>query len=374
MCSRDVVLRGYYRYTDIAYEWYKALPDSEDAKPLTALLACNALVNPQHPLHVESVDGIQLYLGTFDNGKTSLLFSSKQVDYIRYWLWAMRLTKGIIHLPYSDCLLLKENFATVSPVVYGDELALKEGLKKVSQSKNLLKQLYVTQCRSLFEDTRARWSSKKGVWFALDFEAWEMQHDVLTEFGWSLVRWEDGEKIKRTGHLIVEENQGYINSQYVKNYDPESRYRFNFGSQEIVKYDAFKERIHKMFEDLKQYAPVYLVFHNDSQDLKYLTQLGIKLENVASLLSLDAEDPAHHEWFKVDTSNLIAALLGSPKGDQKGLDKTCQLLSIPTKNLHNGGNDACYTMLALEAMASGPSIGEQKEKRGPTSKAEHMSL
>ncbi|PPQ99064.1 hypothetical protein CVT24_003624 [Panaeolus cyanescens] len=360
------VVTGYYRYTDIWHEWHKALPNPEDGKRVKAILAHDSIVHPDHPLHVEGVNGVQLYLGTLHTGEARLLFSSAQVDYIRYWLHAMQLTKEMIPLPYSDCLLTKSNLRTVSPVVYPDGFSLRNALKVIDKNNKRLKgsaRPYTTQCRFSFEDVRARWNDKRGVWLALDFEAWERDHTVLTEFGWSLVRWEDDREIKETGHLIVDEHQKYTNTQYVKNYNPASRYRFHFGTQEIVNRKTFTSRIKDIIETQRQYGPLYLVFHNESQDTKYLASLGISLEGLSNLPLLpgSTEPP----FMLVDTSELIAALLGSDKGDSKGLSKTCHLLSIPTKDLHNAGNDACYTMLALEAMASGAPVDEQSQQRWP---------
>jgi hypothetical protein len=68
-------------------------------------------------------------LGTFTTGESRLLFSSAQVDYIRYWLHAMQLTKDVIPLPYSDCLLTVSNLRNVSPVVYPDGFSLRNAIK-----------------------------------------------------------------------------------------------------------------------------------------------------------------------------------------------------------------------------------------------------
>lgn len=67
--------------------------------------------------------------GTFVTGESRLLFSSAQVDYIRYWLHAMQLTKEVIPLPYSDCLLTESNLRNVSPVVYHDGGSLRNAIK-----------------------------------------------------------------------------------------------------------------------------------------------------------------------------------------------------------------------------------------------------
>lgn len=77
-------------------------------------------------LYLSTINGSQ---GTFHTGESRLLFSSAQVDYIRYWLHAMKLTKNIISLPYSDCLLTESNLRNVSPVVYKDGGSLRNAIK-----------------------------------------------------------------------------------------------------------------------------------------------------------------------------------------------------------------------------------------------------
>jgi hypothetical protein len=66
------------------------------------------------------------FSGILENGEARLLFSSAQVEYIRYWLHAMGLTKELIPLPYSDCLLTSSRLQNISPVVYktGSQLHL----------------------------------------------------------------------------------------------------------------------------------------------------------------------------------------------------------------------------------------------------------
>jgi hypothetical protein len=70
-----------------------------------------------------------LYLGTLQNFETRLLFSSAQVEYLRYWLHAMGLTENLISLPYSDCLLTESSLRHVSPVTFKTKDDLKGALK-----------------------------------------------------------------------------------------------------------------------------------------------------------------------------------------------------------------------------------------------------
>lgn len=74
----------------------------------------------------------------------------------------------------------------------------------------------LTHRRLVFEKLRRFWGEKTGTWLAIDFEAWEMEHNLITEFGWSLVTWENGEEIRDRAHLIVKERRQYYNHKYVR--------------------------------------------------------------------------------------------------------------------------------------------------------------
>lgn len=69
--------------------------------------------------------------------------------------------------------------------------------------------------RQIFERVRTFWHERRGAWLAIDFEAWEMDSTVLTEYGWSCVQFRDGEEHTSNGHLIVKEHMIYTNSKYV---------------------------------------------------------------------------------------------------------------------------------------------------------------
>jgi hypothetical protein len=70
--------------------------------------------------------------------------------------------------------------------------------------------------RLLFEQVRTFWRDRVGTWCAMDFEAWEHDHTVITEFGWSLLRHErDGNETREEGHVIVQEHKKYYNGVYV---------------------------------------------------------------------------------------------------------------------------------------------------------------
>lgn len=367
MAGDSPIITGFYRYTDIWFEWSSALPNPDDVRPLKASLAHDSLVHLQHPLHVDGVDGVQLYLGTFPTGESRLLFSSAQVDYIRYWLHAMGLTKETIPLPYSDCLLTGSDLRHVSTVVYKDGFSLRNAVKKIEKNNKRLKGANPTLTfrRELFERVRNLWREQKGVWCALDFEGWELDHTVITEFGWRLIGWKDSQRVEKLGHLIVDEHQKYRNTKYV----PDHRYNYEFGQSEVVKKSAFKAMVCKCLDELTTYSgPVFLVFHDNNQDIKYLKSpsIGASLEGMSFVLPANTPDTG---LFVVDTSDLFAALEGMESTNRRALGRVCNLMQISTKNLHNAGNDAYYTLEVMTTMAAGDPVDIQREQRWPNKTA-----
>ena len=68
--------------------------------------------------------------------------------------------------------------------------------------------------RVAFEKVRTLWNEKKGVWLAIDLEAWEYEHDLITELGLSAIRWEDGKEIIEDRHYMISADL-YRNGKWV---------------------------------------------------------------------------------------------------------------------------------------------------------------
>ncbi|KAJ7283553.1 hypothetical protein C8J57DRAFT_1292881 [Mycena rebaudengoi] len=358
MPTATPVVKGYYRYTDIWPEAIATTSRPGDVDPLKAVLSHDALVHPQNPLHTEGVDGITMFLGTLQNGQSRLLFSSAQVEFIRYYLHAMKLTPELIPLPYSDCLLtMGEDLLNISPVVYKDGGSLRGAIKKIDKNNKRLKgsNAFLTSRRDLFERVRTLWDSKIGTWCSLDFEAWEYEHGLITECGYSYVRWEDSVEVKQQAHFRL--NTSYRNGKFV----PDHSQNYNFGESEIITKPGLKDKICSLISDLERFGPVFLVFHDPSQDIKYLKQLGAPIDTITPILP---DIKPSEGLFIVDTASLFGALEGEGR-NTRGLQQVCNHLKIETQFLHNAGNDAYYTLRALEEMASGQPLDMQREARWP---------
>ena len=236
--------------------------------------------------------------------------------------------------------------------------------------------------RLMFERLRSLWSEQRGVWCAVDFEAWDMDHRVITEFGWSTLRWIGGEPVEDMGHLIVAKHRTYTNHFVPENRrvsrsvvpSPSSRPAnvgcqfYDFGQSEDVTMKQLKERIHNMIHSMATPGPLFLVFHDNSQDIKYLRspEIDAPLEGLSFILPetcTEAETSDTPKVYVVDTSELFAALEGDSGGQKRALDRVCRLLQIKstfTQHMHNAGNDA-RVIIILPPIPSLP--GALKEKK-----------
>lgn len=83
--------------------------------------------------------------------------------------------------------------------------------------------------------------------------------------------------------------------------------------------------------------PVVLVFHESSADISYLEKLGYsiyKAKNVAEI----ADTREMHQFV-------------SRNKDGRSLGSVLDYLGVPSRDLHNAGNDAVYTLRAMIGLA-----------------------
>ncbi|KAF7326678.1 putative nucleolar protein C2C4.08 [Mycena venus] len=276
--------------------------------------------------------------GTFHNGESRYLFSSAQIDYLRYWLFAMKLTSQVIPLPSSNHLFTHSELSSVSPAVHPSlkylttemKLITGNGLKRIKKINSR-----VSGCppslisrRNTFERVRNLWAARTGVWCALDFETWtgDFTHGIITEFGYSRIHWD----------AHGEEERG-IQDISREHYNPE------FGVSVEVTKAEFKKTVCDLISGMNARGPVFLVFHDPREDINGGT-------------------------FIVDTAVLWGALRG--RTENESLQRVCKVLQIHTEYLHNAGNDAHYTLDALREMASGEPLDAQAERRWPKWSAE----
>ncbi|KAF9513247.1 hypothetical protein BS47DRAFT_1376767 [Hydnum rufescens UP504] len=333
---------GYYRYTDI-----------NAISALKGFIHPNSLTHPDHPLRKPR---------TLTNGESRLMFSSAQIEYIRYYLKAVGLVDKLIPIPSSNYLLTSASLRNVSPVYYDSATALRNALKNITKNNRKLKGAdpQLSNLRNIFERVRAAWAMNTGVWIAVDFEGWEMKNDDITEFGYSLIRFEDGKTVEEEGHWTVKEMASTHNFKYL----PDNREHYHFGQSIEKPLKTLTRHVQELIAKCNEPGPLFLVFHDAHGDIKYLKQLKVPEADVATRLLPDV--PPTEGIFVIDTADLFSGLEGH-SGTRRGLDRMCRLLKMQNlEHMHNGGNDAHWTLAAMRSMASGPPLDLQREERWPS--------
>ncbi|KAJ7094673.1 hypothetical protein B0H15DRAFT_134153 [Mycena belliarum] len=362
--SQPSWIRGFYRCTDILYQYHPSLKNTRDAVQLQKILSYNAILHPRHPLAAEGpIPGIQAYIGTFHDGQARLLFSSAQVEYLRYWLFSMRLTEGLIPLPYSDCMFV--DVTSVSPIVFENPAALSITSKKLGRMNQYLKEKPVLVGRRfMFERVRALWTAKRGVWCALNLSAWELDHTAISDVGWSLTCWEDASESTQRTHLVVKENQAYKKTDLQDDVEIE-----------MVTKTTLKRKINDLFSELGDHAPVFLVSNDSKGDLKYLQSNAFQVPLPDLVHELPSVMPTSG-IFLIDLPELFNALTGSgdPNTDNHSLEYICKHLKIPCCGVRNAGTDAESILQAFRCMASGPQLDIQREQRWPDQTEVHVQF
>lgn len=131
----------------------QVLENPSDRSALKGFISGDALVHPDHPFNAPnpskqpgvtltigiesnaflillSVGLINLFLqGTLENGESRLLYTSKQVEYTRYWLHATGYTEEPIPLPGSTYLITDSSLKNTYPVTFNTMADLKNALK-----------------------------------------------------------------------------------------------------------------------------------------------------------------------------------------------------------------------------------------------------
>ncbi|GAA5972483.1 hypothetical protein JCM11641_001865 [Rhodosporidiobolus odoratus] len=230
-----------------------------------------------------------------------------------------------------------------APVVAHDNDAKAAGLKQFELAT--LRHAYVQA------------QEKGGAAFvALDVEFWERDHNVLLEFGWSIADF--GEKKKKNGkvkvrredqHVVIKENKHRRNGRFA----PDARDHFSYGRTLTLPTNTLYLLLSALFSTLSATQPVFLIFHDPRGDIRSLNRLGFdsasdfQTDLRKLVASQRGPDEAGQVWV-VDTQRLFEAWIG--RKFQVGLERACVEVQVPTRKLHNAGNDAHYTLDLFERL------------------------
>lgn len=184
------------------------------------------------------------------------------------------------------------------------------------------------------------------AFLALDIETWERAHDAMLEFGWSFVDFEyrNGKvEVRREDqHVVIKENSHRRNGKF----SPDARDHFDFGQSLHLPEQVLYNLLHALLETLSSSTPLFLIFHDPRSDLKSIAQLGFDTKTFIHELRHLGKGKAG--VYVVDTQRLYSAWEGVNR--QTRLSACCEVLEVPTRRLHNAGNDAHYTLEIFERL------------------------
>ncbi|GEQ71533.1 hypothetical protein JCM33374_g5217 [Metschnikowia sp. JCM 33374] len=197
---------------------------------------------------------------------------------------------------------------------------------------------------------------RNSILFCIDIEAWEQNHDLVTEVGVSIYdpRYQESALVPniKTLHMTVAENKHLKNGKHVA----DNKDNFMGKSTWNMTLDQIRWILQELID--RYFDPGYpfycsLVGHDLRGDLQWLDKIGVYIpSNVRQL----------------DTQTLFAYTHGR---NGASLGKCLRAVNQPFAHLHNAGNDAYYTIL-LALKLCDPNVRDLTEfdrfQEVPTSK------
>ncbi|KAI8335216.1 hypothetical protein BD560DRAFT_428566 [Blakeslea trispora] len=181
------------------------------------------------------------------------------------------------------------------------------------------------------------------VFISLDIEAYEFDHSILLEIGWSLY---DGKTNRfMDQHYINDQYRHLNNGKFVDN----QKERFNFGTSVWC---SLKQAFAELRKDLdwatRRDGGFVLVGHGLDSDIKYLHQQGFLWPDSDGQ---ETENVLQSACKKILNTETIYSAFINDVSNPVSLGRALHALQIDAWDLHNAGNDAHYTLLLLLRLA-----------------------
>lgn len=176
-------------------------------------------------------------------------------------------------------------------------------------------------------------TQQRRKFLALDVEAYEFNHTVILEIGYTVATWRGSSFVLRDHHFIIEESLDVLNGVKVSN----AKFSFNFGTSSVLPLEKAMGRLRAVLRSTD-----FLVGHAIGSDERFLEKWGINFRGKTIF----------------DTQVLLRAMARVP--DTWRLSRILDYCDINDySNLHNAGNDAHYTMVAFLSLAMrGGKVGD----------------
>lgn len=261
------------------------------------------------------------------------------------------------------------SFTSVAAVTFSTAKELQTFRSKQVPTGDALLLTLNRKAYQMFQDTKC------GTVMAIDVESYERNHAYILEIGWSSITFAKADDEDQTAetrsceHILISECRDLRNGSYTPNH----RFNFNFGTSEEYSLDRTLSMLSDIIDTYRKTGPLFLVFHSAAAEIAYFSKLGIDttkwvvgLPDPAFWNDPIASPPGETEVrlregavYVMDTQRLFNAS-GLPEAQrQVGLENALKALDIPSRYLHNAGNDACYTLAMYEALVGAGRLKEE---------------
>ncbi|KAG2237775.1 hypothetical protein BDF21DRAFT_438033 [Thamnidium elegans] len=180
---------------------------------------------------------------------------------------------------------------------------------------------------------------KRNVFISIDIEAYEMNHSILLEIGWSMYDARTDKFLDQ--HYAIDSYKHLTNGKFVD----DQKMRFSFGTTVWCSLkQAFKELRKDLDWAVERDGGFILVGHGLDSDIKYLKERKFLWPTAHKSETLEVEESAKIVTLNTD---IIYGASINDMHNPPSLGRTLNILNIENWNLHNAGNDAHYTLLLL---------------------------
>ena len=271
------------------------------------------------------LSGLPLYPGVTESGHKILGIVEGDCDILRNYL---EQTIGLPLPPLTQQLCFNISPATTcsSSMAYAE---LSNSIIQFNRSLDVQRRHENVIKSSLKHLNRAQSSIRhRKKLLSLDVEAYEFNHSLITEIGYTIATFRGNSYTLKTQHIIISDHISLVNGVRVANH----KFDFKFGTSSTL---SLQKAIGKLKVALKSVD--YIVGHAISSDEKFLRKFGISFAGKTIY----------------DTQVMVKPLLNPPTSSQLKLSKILDNCDLEYDGLHNAGNDSQFTMEAFLWMGMG---------------------
>jgi hypothetical protein len=239
-------------------------------------------------------------------------------------------------IPYAEAPSLSALVPTAYEIIEHFEANAHNTISKYQQKakKKNRAQAKLCDAKQLAELAHTLVHGKTYIFVSIDIEAYELDHSILLEIGWSMYDAKTDKFMDQ--HYAINTYKHLTNGKFVD----DQRMRFAFGTTVWCTLNqALKELRKDLDYAVERDGGFVLVGHGLDSDLKYLRQQKFKWPTVDGDDTLDIEESAKIAILNTDT---IYAVSINDLHNPPSLGKTLDILNVETWNLHNAGKDNIY--------------------------------